>query len=191
MRASVLLRTARKRSGLDQGELARRTGTSQPDVSLVESGKRIPTVDTLERLLNGTGHKLIAVQTIHSDAAESATLISDALKSENPAAAFRRFLDYSDSLSKLKALDRLVLTLAEPLTTGSRLWDAALAAVVDLWLDDAGLPKPQWIESEASTLPTPQALNVSEYDPEPDVKNVPPQFLSRNVLVERSTLASV
>jgi uncharacterized protein len=56
--AAALIRTARQRSGLSQDALARRAGTRQSAVSAYESGRRAPSVATLERLLAAAGHRL-------------------------------------------------------------------------------------------------------------------------------------
>ena len=56
--AAGLIRTARQRSGLSQDALARRAGTRQSAVSAYESGRRAPSVATLERLLAAAGHRL-------------------------------------------------------------------------------------------------------------------------------------
>lgn len=45
------LRTSREAAGLSQVELARRTGIHQPTISAIESGRRVPRPETLERLL--------------------------------------------------------------------------------------------------------------------------------------------
>lgn len=44
------LRAARKRLGLTQEEVARRSGVHVTEVSRIEAGKRDPKVSTLERL---------------------------------------------------------------------------------------------------------------------------------------------
>lgn len=44
------LRTARRRLGLTQEEVARRSGVHATEVSRIEAGKRDPKVSTLERL---------------------------------------------------------------------------------------------------------------------------------------------
>lgn len=191
MGASSLLRAARRSSGLAQKELARRAGTSQSDVSFVERGNRIPTVDTFERLLNSAGHKLIAVKTDRPDAVETADRISSALGTGGTSEAFRRFLDYSDGLAANEGVERIALTLAEPHPSGSRLWDAAIAAVAEYWLDQAKLPKPAWLNDPSRALPQLETLAISKYDLEPDLEKVPEQFAKRNLLVERGTLASV
>lgn len=59
--ASLLLRTARRRAGLTQRELARRSGVPQPTVSRIESGRVSPTYDLLNRLLAGCGLELVSV----------------------------------------------------------------------------------------------------------------------------------
>jgi transcriptional regulator with XRE-family HTH domain len=190
MAASTLLRSARLTSGISQGDLAARTKTSQPDISIIEAGKRTPTVDTLERLLRQTGHRIIAVPGVGPDAIETAERISVALKPNSTDSALRAFLDYSDNLHRAKGVDRVVLTVAEPHPTGSRAWDAALAALADYWLSKSKLPKPGWISASRRSLPQAESPQLGKYDLEPDRANVPDEFLRRNVLVERATLES-
>lgn len=51
----MFLREARRRHGVDQAELARRAGTSQPAISRIERDRVTPTLDTLNRLLAALG----------------------------------------------------------------------------------------------------------------------------------------
>lgn len=185
-----MLRSSRLSSGISQGDLAARAKTSQPDISTIESGKRSPTVDTLERLLRQTGHRIIAIPGTGTDAAEVADRISAALKANGHGPALRAFIDYSDALGRATGVNRVALAIAEPHPTGSTAWDAALAALVDYWLTKAKLPKPDWTRSPTRTLAVPQTPQLGKYDLPPDVANVPPEFLRRNVLVERATLQS-
>lgn len=60
--SSKLIRETRKAAGLTQAELARRAGTSQPTIAAYESGDKVPTVGTLERLLRAAGTELRAVR---------------------------------------------------------------------------------------------------------------------------------
>lgn len=55
MDAARLLRRARQLAGLTTRELARRAGTSHATVSAYESGRKVPSVETLGRLLRGAG----------------------------------------------------------------------------------------------------------------------------------------
>lgn len=56
-----MIKEARARAGLTQVELASLAHTSQPAIAAYESGTRVPSADTLERLLRATGLSLMAV----------------------------------------------------------------------------------------------------------------------------------
>lgn len=56
-----MLRTARRRAGLSQRELASRTGVSQPTIAKIETGAADPRMKTVNRLLRACGQELIAV----------------------------------------------------------------------------------------------------------------------------------
>lgn len=55
--ATLLVRT-RERAGLTQRTLAEQAGTSAAAICLYESGKRVPRVDTLRRILAAAGATL-------------------------------------------------------------------------------------------------------------------------------------
>lgn len=50
VRIALRLRELRKEKGLTANEVARRSGIQRPNISRMESGKHVPTVDTLDRL---------------------------------------------------------------------------------------------------------------------------------------------
>ncbi len=54
------IREVRLAHGLTQRELAQTTGISQSNISAYESGRRTPTVDTVNKLVVGSGFLLIA-----------------------------------------------------------------------------------------------------------------------------------
>jgi transcriptional regulator with XRE-family HTH domain len=56
--AGSLIREARRAAELTQADLARRLGVSQAAVAKLESPRANPTVDTLDRALCATGHRL-------------------------------------------------------------------------------------------------------------------------------------
>jgi transcriptional regulator with XRE-family HTH domain len=56
--AAGILRLARFKAGISQAELAGRAGVTQQAVSAYETGRREPTLPTLERLIQATGHEL-------------------------------------------------------------------------------------------------------------------------------------
>jgi transcriptional regulator with XRE-family HTH domain len=54
-----ILRAARLRRGLDQSELAKRAGMNQSAVSRIERGVVSPSLETLNRLMEGMGQALM------------------------------------------------------------------------------------------------------------------------------------
>ena len=58
MTAASIVRNARRSAGLTQAELARRLGVAQPVVARLETRTANPTVETLDRTLRATGHRL-------------------------------------------------------------------------------------------------------------------------------------
>lgn len=56
----VFVRAAREARALTQRELAETSGISQPNISAIESGRRLPSADTLNRLLVACGFELTA-----------------------------------------------------------------------------------------------------------------------------------
>jgi transcriptional regulator with XRE-family HTH domain len=54
----TILRRARHRAGLSQRELARRAGTSHATISAYEAGAKVPSVETLARLVRAAGFVL-------------------------------------------------------------------------------------------------------------------------------------
>lgn len=191
MTAALLLRSARETSGLTQSELSRRARTSQPDISVLESGSRVPTADTLERLLGLLGHVVVAIPSVGPDAVATAERIRVALRRGSDDTALRSLIDYSDALARERGATRIGLSLARPARTGRPVWDAALAGVVDFRLGEDQYPKPTWIDDPDRFLTDPGELISIPNAPSIDVTDVPPEFLNRNVLVERGTFASV
>ena len=55
MEAGTIVRTARRRAGLTQAELARRVGLTQPSVARIEGGHSEPGVGQLRRLVEACG----------------------------------------------------------------------------------------------------------------------------------------
>lgn len=190
MTAAQLLRSAREASGITQTELSRRARTSQPDISVLERGSRVPTADTLERLLGLLGHVVVAIPSVGPDAVATAERIRLALHRNSDDAALRALIDYSDALGGENGANRIGLSLARPARTGQPVWDAALAGVVDFHLADR-YPKPAWIDDPDRYLVDAIELIAIPNAPAIHRGDVPPEFLTRNVLVERGTFASV
>jgi transcriptional regulator with XRE-family HTH domain len=191
MPASTLLRGSRDAARLDQTTLSSRAGDHQSDISSIERGKRIPRVDTLERLLASTGHKLVSLPSTSPSTIDASDRIRRNVKVGDRDGALRGFLDFADGLSREPGNVRIALTIAAPLKTGSLGWDAAIAGLVELRLNEVRLPVPDWARIDSTRAPSPQTPHLSEYDLEPLLASVPPEFARRNVLIERGLLESV
>jgi transcriptional regulator with XRE-family HTH domain len=61
MNVNTLVRTARRRKGLTQRDLARRTGIPQPMISSIERGLQDPRYSTLERILAAVDQEIDVV----------------------------------------------------------------------------------------------------------------------------------
>jgi uncharacterized protein len=59
MDPATLIKAVRRRRGLTQADLAARAGTSQPVVSAYEHGRRDPTYETLRKLVQASGERLV------------------------------------------------------------------------------------------------------------------------------------
>jgi transcriptional regulator with XRE-family HTH domain len=66
--AGGLVKQARRRAGLSQRELSRRTGLDQAVIGRIEAGRASPRFDTLERLLAAAGHELVLLEQRPADA---------------------------------------------------------------------------------------------------------------------------
>jgi len=62
MKVNSLVRTARRRKGLTQRELADRSGISQPMISSIEQGLQDPRYSTLVRILAAVNQELNVVE---------------------------------------------------------------------------------------------------------------------------------
>jgi len=190
MSAETLVRSSRRASRLSQKTLGERSGIAASSLSLIESGDRIPTVATLERLLAATGRSLVSIPTRRADTATIAEQIADALASADSASALRHFIQLNDNLAAEHNEVRFALAIAEPAPTGVKHWDAALAGLVDFRLQEEGLPVPAWTREPSRALRKSWTFSGGRYVVPVDRKKVPKAFLDRGVLIDEETLTS-
>lgn len=186
-----LIRAARRTTGFSQAEIADRADTYQPIVSGVERGRRDTGVASAAHLARAAQHRLLLIPTTHPSAVETAARIATALHEDSRDGAFRALLDFSDGLAKEAPLVVAALVVAEPESTGSREWDAALSGVVAYRLHQARLPEAAWTSHAITDNAELRAPHLHPLDDAPDISQVPPEFLERGVLIEEGTLASV
>jgi transcriptional regulator with XRE-family HTH domain len=104
MEAAALIREARRRAGWSKRRLARAAGTSPAAIVLYESGRREPTLPTLQRILAAAGQ--------HADVA-----LRRARGGPDPATAGRRLaevLALADRLPQRPAARRMAFPGLSP-----------------------------------------------------------------------------
>ena len=191
MTFGTALRAARKDRGLTVERLAQLGGTSKPAISQIENGHRGATVARFDSLLKKTKHRLIVIPSIANTAFEIAEDVRRELQSGNTSAAYRTILSFSDELRLAAPGVRVALTLGAPQQTGSALYDAALAALVEHWLTQDSLPIPDWVSEPWRVLEVPEHLSEGYYSLIPQAQEVPAAFVAHNVLLAGTALESV
>ena len=191
MAAGTLVRSARKSRQLTQASLGRRARLTQSHLSLIEGDRQNPSFDTVERALRGAGHRLVAVPTLRDDAAIIASDIRADLAFGRPERALRRFIQLNDNLTAEHVAVRFALAITEPESTGSKQWDAAIAALVAHHLEAEQLPVPEWANRPSRVLKRAWVFGVGPYTLAPELDRVPAAFRERRVLIDVDTLRSV
>jgi transcriptional regulator with XRE-family HTH domain len=151
MEVSTMIREARTRADLSQVELARRAGTSQPTVAGYETGRLLPRLDTLARLLEVSGHDLViqAVPTVRRGAVPIALVsqeVREILRHEGDAGAWRRLLDFVDDMRGSSTAGKGSLVEEAPPSCEDSRFDAAMAAFVEQLCTEASMAIPAWTD---------------------------------------------
>jgi transcriptional regulator with XRE-family HTH domain len=191
MQAATVVRNARRVAGLSQTQLAERSGVAASAISQIEAGKRNPSYETVTRLIASTGGQLVSVPTRIDTAASLALQIAEDVRAGKQAYALRAFIQLNDNLCSVEGSTRLALCMTEPAPTGSKRWDAAIAALVAYRLRQQGVLAPTWVNDPSRFLG--KVWNISEgtYSFVVDVNDVPKEFLERGTLVAARDLESV
>jgi transcriptional regulator with XRE-family HTH domain len=157
--AGSLIRDAREAAGLSQRELALKAGTSQPTISAYEQGRKVPTAETLIRLVEATGHELVATaaQSTREWLRQTGHTIGD--PTEVMPSAARRVDAGEDALFVLRELlDALylweevrgesavarVISVA-PQATSDRRFDALVGGLAEHIAVTRSLERPSWV----------------------------------------------
>ncbi|KRC59139.1 hypothetical protein ASE14_15275 [Agromyces sp. Root81] len=163
----------------------------QTRIALTEKRHEDPRFSTAIRLLAGAGHRLYAAPTTRDDVATVAADIRYAVQADDAQLALRHLIQMNDNLVAEHGLLRGILAVTEPESTGSKTWDAAIAALVAYRLNQDGVPLPGWANDESRVLKRARPLPVDPADAVPSPADVPQEFLDRGVLLWRDTLESV
>lgn len=183
------LRRARSRIGVSAARIAVLSGTSRSAVSGIEGSTRRVSVDKFDNLLHKTNSQLVIIPTAALTAASAAELVSRDLSAGDVAAAFRVVLSFSNGLRKLDPAVRVAATVEQPALTGTALFDAAIAGVVEEALED--LPTPSWLEEPGYTLEKPELFSDSTINVIPLEDERAAGFFKHNVLFDKASLEVV
>lgn len=184
--AGDLIRESRVSSGLSMRGLAARAGVAYTTVQRIEQGSMDPTVGMLSKLLRAMGRDLSFV-----DAAAKFPTVAelvDVLTQHDGGeridwTQLRIFTDYLSWHPELIG----PATDCAPQPSGSAFIDNLLAAITETVCDEAGIPRPTWtktvyaLEQQSHVSGTPMMQDKS-------LKEAPPQFLSRGLIVSRYDL---
>ena len=184
------LLAARISRGLSQRALAARARDHQPTISALENGDHDPSVAHLSRLLAATGHRLVALPTTARPAYAAGAAIGAALGRGDESAAFREAVQLSDDLARESPSLLTALCALAPAPADLR-FDALLAAIVEHYLNGAGLASPSWVNDPSRTLTEPWFVDDVPALRGQTVKDTPPAFARHGVYLAATELASV
>lgn len=103
MNGRRLIRTARLKAGLSQRVLATRAGIPQSTVGRIETGRLVPRIDTVEKLLRAAGQTLAAEPELGIGV--DRTLIRELLRL-TPDERLRSAADHAAAMTRLDASRR-------------------------------------------------------------------------------------
>ena len=180
--AGEVLSHARNENEMPLYKLAAFANTSSEEITQIETGLHEVSFEHLQSLLSLTQHRLVLIPTNAKTPLELSVLIKSALQMENPRRAYRAFLAYSMTLQVLDPAVRLALTLYRPDSTGDPVYDAAIAALIQHWLQSDSLPVPLWANEESLTLHEPTHFGYGYLAALPVFDESPLAFRQHNVI---------
>jgi transcriptional regulator with XRE-family HTH domain len=146
MEADELVRTARADAGLSIRRLAQLSDVAVSTVHRIERGDLRPTVDTLDRIIAGSGHRLaLEVQPDYGQSVLGLGLaIRDDLMADDTSAIIRKAAELVHRFETSDSAGQQRLLFAEPPLTGDPRWDAFLAGLAEWLAAGAGIETPGW-----------------------------------------------
>lgn len=188
------LRTARRRRGMTQREVAEAMGTTQSAIARLEGHHTSPRLSTLTAYATLVGVDLAAGPPDLLD--RCVADIRDALAEEDADGALRALVQFVDDATSAEQVDEVLRR--EPPSSGDRRWDAAVAAAAAWVARRRGCATPGWTAAPSRFLDGP-------WFPAADVLGrrlsaglaahllvaAPPEFFGRGVVIDAETLRSV
>src|SRR5579863_10550897 len=169
--AGSLLREARHRRGLTQRELAHRAGVPQPTISAIEAGRRSPSVELFERIVQ-RGRLPLEIRLVDespfSVVAHGRELVRRLSNPRRPLGqreegAFRSVIDLRNDLHAASDDEFYSLVADRPPLSGTRRWDAFVAGVVEDACEHRGQKAPSWTEEPERFIDPPWYVSTDAY----------------------------
>jgi len=154
--AGVIVRERRTALGLTQRDVAQLAGISQAEVARIETHRSQPTVPTLGRILDALGVEIVPKEvndvrpTIADEVAEDVAGLLRGAAGSSPdlSECFRSASTIVDAAQRWPRLAFLRATAKPPRSTGSRQFDALIAALVEDCCRQDGVEPPDWVDDE-------------------------------------------
>jgi transcriptional regulator with XRE-family HTH domain len=196
MEVAQLIRDARHAAGITQVAVAERAGTAQPAVAAYESGARVPSLSTLERLLGACEHDVDVVATPRTrrgaeSLAELAETIKRDLQQNRERDALRLLFGFADDFRGSSRAGAIELISRAPEPTGDARFDAALAGAAEFFAAERSIAAPAWVDEPGCFV---EPLWFVSSRPEFDaytLANTPIQFVRHGVLIAREVFDRV
>ena len=197
--AGSLLREARHRRGLTQRGLAQRAGVPQPTISAIEAGRRSPSVELFERIVQ-RGRLPLEIRLVDESpfsalahAKELIRRLSDPTRSleQREEGAFRSVIDLRNDLRAASDDELDSLVADRPPLSGTPRWDAFVAGVVEDACEHRGQKAPSWTEEAKRFIDPPWHVSTDAYFRKLEEETTPVSLAHHGVLIAALELASL
>lgn len=195
---AALLREARLRRGLTQRELADLVGVPQPTISAIESGRRSPRLDFVDRIIR-RGRLPLELQLTEDPPFSAAATGREMRRRLNDPerdragqedGALRAVIDLRDALLRASSEGLLGLVYDRPILCGEHRWDAFVAGVVEEVCSERRQAPPPWTqEPERFVRPFWHLSSLSAFH-QWELETAPAALLRHGVLAAAGELAS-
>lgn len=154
MNVPDLVKELRLDSGLSLRELAVASELAASTIHRTERGELHPTVNTLERIVSATGHRLRI--DARPESAGSVLGLSMVLRRElsdqKGISVVRRAAELASRFDAAQSASRAWMLMAEPPPVGAVEWDAFLGGFAEWLAVRSGMEAPAWTESPSRFL---------------------------------------
>jgi transcriptional regulator with XRE-family HTH domain len=189
--AARLVRTARRGRGFSQRALAAASNREQSEIARLERSAQSARIELVERLLRAADQRLAALPTTRTPVAEHADSIADLLAHGDERRAYRNVIQLADDLAAEHGAERVALAVTPPPTTNDDRFDALIAGITELRLEDEDLPLPKWLDKDTHVLSTQWFVDRYATGDEGVIAATPEPLRRRGVVLDPAELISV